>query len=80
MDKTTQAINLWRAGNQLAALKIFKGFKIGLTKDDIAAIGIAYEGLLGKSGYYQQLGINTAENTEKVTLLITEKFLSQCQA
>lgn len=68
--KTEQAVSLWKSGNIKEALRIFKTFKIGFSKDDKRTIEIAYEILTGKESFYQSIGIDTFAETKKAKLII----------
>ena len=47
------------SGNYKKALSIVKGFRIGIGKEDLSKMALAYECLV-HTGFYEQLGINTA--------------------
>lgn len=49
--KTKQATDLFYSGEYKKALRIFKTFKIGFTKDEKRSIEIAHEYLTGKGSF-----------------------------
>lgn len=59
VTKTDKAKELFKAGEITSALRIFKGFKAGFTRQEKRALEIAYESQTGKSSFYQNLGIDT---------------------
>lgn len=61
ITKTEQAVTLWKSGSIKEALRIFKTFKIGFSKDEKQTIEIAYEMLTGKESFYVSLGFNRVE-------------------
>lgn len=56
--KTQQAINLWEQKKIVPSLKIFKSFKIGVSKDDKRNLEIAYECLTGKRDFYESIQVD----------------------
>ena len=73
--KTEQAVSFLRAGNLKDALRIFRTFRIGFSKEERRIIQIAYESLAGKDAFYTSLGIDTAECILKSKQILTEKYL-----
>ena len=47
------------SGDYKKALSIVKGFRLGIGKEDLSKMALAYECLV-HTGFYEQLGINTA--------------------
>lgn len=58
------------------SLKIFKTFKIGVSKEDQRSVQIAYESMTGKENFYLELGINTEKECSK-SIEILKKYLSK---
>ena len=75
--KTKQAVKLFKAGNLKDALRIFRTFRIGFSKEEKRIIQIAYESLAGNDLFYASLGINTAECILKSKQILTEKYLKK---
>lgn len=61
ITKTEQAVTLWKSGKIKEALRIFKTFKIGFSKDDKQTIEVAYEMMSGNEKFYVSLGFNRVE-------------------
>ena len=59
MNKTDTVRGLVVNGDYKKALHIVKGFQLGIAKEDLNKIGLAYECLVHK-GFYEQLGTDTA--------------------
>ena len=57
------------------ALTIVKTFRFGFSKEEKRSIEIAYEGLNGHEQFYKSIGIDTDKEIEKVSLLLTDKYL-----
>jgi len=74
--KTQQLRELWKAGESKKALKIFKTFKIGMSKEDKRTVEIAYEVLTGKENFYISLGINTEAKCKEATQIINNYLTS----
>lgn len=70
ITKTEQAITLWKSGKIKEALRIFKTFKIGFSKDDKQIIEIAYEMMSGKENFYVSLGFKKIEIETKAKKII----------
>lgn len=75
--KTEQAVSFLRAGNLKDALRIFRTFRIGFSKEEKRIIQIAYESLAGNDSFYASLGIDTAECILKSKQILTEKYLKK---
>lgn len=69
--KTSKAVNLFKEGKIKEALRIFKTFRNGFTKEEKRSIEIAYEWLTGKSSFYASLGIDGEAEIEKAKRYIT---------
>ena len=72
--KTEQAINLFNSGNLAGALKLFKNFKFGFTKEEIRILQIAYETLTGNSAFYKQIQLDTDTIVCQAIQIITSKY------
>jgi len=72
--KTSQAIALFVSGNISEALKIFKTFRVGFTKEENRIITIAYEGQTGRESFYQCIGINISDMNEQAKEIIKTKY------
>ena len=70
ITKTEQAVNLWRSGQISSAYKLFKGFKIGFTKEERNTIITAYEINSGSAGFYKQLGIDLGQVIAEANMII----------
>lgn len=57
------------------ALTIVKTFRFGFSKEEKRSIEIAYECLIGHDHFYKSIGIDTDKEIEKVSLLLTDKYL-----
>jgi hypothetical protein len=57
--KTAKAVSLFKSGDVVSALKLFKTFRIGFSKEEKRTIQIAHESLTGSDAFYKQLMINT---------------------
>ena len=77
MTKTEQAINLWEEGKKKEALRIFKSFRIGITRDDRCSLSIAYECLSGKEDFYSQLGKDISAIKLQAAEIVEKLFLKQ---
>lgn len=72
--KTTQAVALLKSGETVKALKLFKTFKIGFTKDEKRKIEIAYESMTGKNVFFQSLQLDTATIKAEAIQLLKSKY------
>ena len=62
--KTDQVRRLVKDGDYKGALRIAKGFRLGMTKDQNSAMTLAYECMV-HGGFYRQLGYDLNEKIEK---------------
>lgn len=74
-NKTEKAKALLKEGKFKEALSIIKTFRFGFTKEEKRSIEIAYECLSGHELFYKSIGIDKNEEIEKVSLLLTKKYL-----
>jgi hypothetical protein len=72
--KTSKAVELFKSGNITGALKIFKGFKIGFTKDEQRKLQIAYESMTGNDSFYRSLQLDTATISTEAIQIIKQKY------
>lgn len=72
--KTTQAVALFTSGNISGALKIFRTFKIGFTKEERRLLQIAQESLTGKEDFYKSLQLDTDTIKSQAIQLIKQKY------
>ena len=72
--KTAKAVTLYQQGNLKEAMKIFKTFRIGFTKEEKRTIEIATEVLTGNEQFYIQLGVDTQGELTKAKTLIKDKY------
>ena len=75
--KTQQAINLYNSGKIKEALKIFKGFKLHIDKEDQRILQIAYEGLVSErsKNFYKNLGIDVDAALEEAKDIIENLYI-----
>ncbi len=76
INKTEQALSLFRKGQFKEALKIFKTFSHGFSSDERRAIQIAYECYCGRSAFFLSLGIDPDEMLAKALSIIEGKYKS----
>ena len=57
--KTSKAIRLYKEGKLKSSLKIFKGFNMRFSEQEIRTLEIAYEIETGFGSFFSELGINT---------------------
>lgn len=74
-SRTQQAIRLWRLGEVVKALKIFKSFRVGLSDEERRILGIAYECYTGGWNFYESIGIDCKEFVDKAKDIIRNKFI-----
>lgn len=75
--KTQQAIRLLAGGDIKEALKVFKTFRLGWSKDEKRIIDIACECLCGKAPFYSSLGIDCEKVVEDAVVLARSKYLRE---
>lgn len=73
--KTQRAISLMKHGDVKEAMKIFKTFRLGLSKDEKRTIDIACECLCGNGAFYSSLGIDCRKIVEQAVSVVTSKYL-----
>jgi hypothetical protein len=73
--KTEKAIEFYTEGSFPAAFRIFKTFRLGITKEEKRTLEIAHECVSGKGSFYKGLGIDGEEEIEKAKVIIEKKFV-----
>ncbi len=73
--KTDKAVELWKSGDTKGALKIFKTFKMGLTKDQKAKISIYHEMLSGNKSFYVMIGYHPTTVKFEAEQVIENQFI-----
>jgi len=73
--KTSKAIELFKLGEFSKAFKIFKTFKMGVSKEEKRTLQIASESLAGNGGFYSRLNIDTDSEIEKAKQIVTSNFM-----
>ena len=73
--KTEQAVTLWKQGNQLKALRMFKDFKMGVNKEQAEVMQIAFEMKSGNENFYTSLGYKMDEVWTKAVQVVTDLFI-----
>lgn len=72
--KTDKAVELFNLGNIVAALGIFKTFRIGFSAEERRTIQIAHESMTGKESFYRSLQIDTDAIKVQAIQLIKSKY------
>lgn len=72
--KTSQAVSLFTSGKIVEALKIFKTFRIGFTKEEQRTLQIAHESMTGKEDFYKSLQLDTATIKLQAIQIIKQKY------
>ena len=73
--KTQQAVSLLKFGNVKGALRIFKTFQIGFSKEEKRLIEIASDCLCGMSDFYSSLGIDCQKIIDDAVNVVRSKYL-----
>ena len=73
--KTQTACRLLMCGEVKEALKIFRSFRIGWSKEEKRKIDIACECLCGNDDFYTSLGIDCRKVVEEAVELLKAKYL-----
>ena len=71
--KTQQAKELFESGDLKGALKLVKGFRMGLTSNQRSALSVGYECLVHPN-FYQQLGKCLETEINKAKAVLAEFF------
>ena len=75
MTKTEKVVCLLRAGEWARAMNIAKTFRIGFTKSEVRTMEIASDTLNGNGRFYQDLGIDVADQVSKCKELLKQRYL-----
>lgn len=73
-SQTQRAVRLYKEGKLREALRVFKTFRIGFTKDEKRNIEIAAEVLAGRETFYRSLGIDTQNVVKAALSTINAKY------
>jgi len=76
ITKTSQAIEFFKSGDFAKAFKIFRTFKMGISKAEKRTFEIASECLAGKGGFYSGLNIDVDSEIEKAKQIVTSNFIT----
>ena len=74
--KSDEVRELVAAGNFKKALAIVKGFRLGLTKEQISTFARAHECIV-HPGFYSQLGMNEEQEIQKGIDLLVKLYGSE---
>lgn len=76
MNKTEQAKQLWKDGEKSKALRLFKSFRLGLSKEQKRAIEIHHEVVNGgKRSFYTAIGVDLDEIQKQAELAINTHLI-----
>ena len=73
--KTQRACSFLKQGKVKEALKIFRSFRQGWSKDEKRLVDIACECLCGKSEFYASIGIDCSQVVDEAIELLKAKYL-----
>jgi len=73
---TSEAKRLFGEGNIKKALAIVKGFRLGLTKEEIDILGRGHQALVNPS-FCMQIGKDPEEEINKASKLFEEKWINE---
>ena len=73
-SKTDKALRLHKEGKYREALRIFKTFRIGFSKEEKRTVEIAAEVLAGREAFYRSLGIDTQSVVKAAISTINAKY------
>lgn len=59
--------------NYKQALNIVKGFRLGIRKEDLSKIALAYECMI-HTGFYEQLGTDTAKAVDEGIRILIDLY------
>lgn len=74
IKKTDLAVGEFEKGNVKEALRMAKGFKIGLTNEEHKQMVLGYECMV-HDGFYKQIGKDPAKEIKKGIKVFCEKIL-----
>lgn len=72
--KTQKAIALLANGEVKEAMKMFRSFRLGWSKDEKRTIDIACECLCGRTSFYCSLGIDCEKMIVKAVAILSAKY------
>lgn len=72
--KTQKACSFLKRGEVKEALKIFRSFRQGWSKDEKRLVDIACECLCGKSEFYSSIGIDCSQVVDEAVAVLRSKF------
>ena len=72
--KTKKAVAYLACGNVKEALKLFKSFRHGWTKEEKRLVDSASDCLCGMSEFYQSIGIDCDKVVTEAVSMITSKY------
>lgn len=73
MNKTQLATSLYRQGKITEALRIAKGFRLGLTLEEHKAVVLAYECLIHPD-FYRMVGVDIDQAIDQGKIIFAEKI------
>lgn len=73
--KTQIACSLLRSGDVKEALKMFRTFRLGWSKEEKRKVDIACECLCGNAAFYSSLGIDCGQVVDEAVALLRGKYL-----
>ena len=73
---TSKAIEIWKSGDTVKALGIFKNFKMGVTEDERRILQVGHEMQSGKRRFYESLGYNYNTAVGEAHKLVETKFIN----
>lgn len=74
---TEKAINFWKAGDKIKALKMFKSFKLGVSKAETRIMQIAYEMQTGNDTFYINIGFQKETIVAEAEGIVLEKWINK---
>lgn len=72
--QTQKAVQVYQSGDVKGALRLVKGFKIGLSKGERGTLALGYECIVHPD-FYQSLGKNLPQCIEEAKNLFIQKFI-----
>lgn len=72
--KTQKAIGLLNSGDVKGALRIFRTFRIGFSKEEKRIIGIACECMCGSTDFYSSIGVDCEKIVKDAVIIVNEKY------
>jgi hypothetical protein len=75
-SKTSIAVSKYKSGDRLGALRIFKTFRLGISKENQQRLEIAYQMMIGNDGLYLALGYKQPDMEQRAWDIIEEVWCS----